>query len=192
MSYVLFISEAKLKDSTAINLNVSTDLLLPYVRQAQKLWCETRLGTPLNNKLKDLIVAGTVNLPVNAAYKTLLDDYIGDFLPIMAMYHAIPFLRFKVENGNIYSKTSETGTALTTEESQHLREECKNTGEYYLERMIDYLCNNNTLFPEYGTASGADVDADRNAYYNGMNLERPQNQGTRLTLQNFLSSSDYS
>jgi len=192
MSYVLFISEAKLKDSTAINLNVSTDLLLPYVRQAQKLWCETRLGTPLNNKLKDLIKAGTVGNAGNEAYKTLLDDYIGDFLPIMAMYHAIPFLRFKVENGNIYSKTSETGTALTTEESQHLREECKNTGEYYLERMIDYLCNNNTLFPEYGTASGADVDADRNAYYNGMNLERPQNQGTRLTLQNFLSSSDYS
>ena len=79
MSYVLFISEAKLKDSTAINLNVDVDLLLPYVRQAQKLWCETRLGTDLNNKLKDLIVAGTVNLPANAAYKTLLDDYIGDF-----------------------------------------------------------------------------------------------------------------
>ena len=56
--------------------------------------------------------------------------------------------------------------------------------------MIDYLCNNNTLFPEYGTSSGSDVDANRNAFYNGMNLERPNNQGTRLTLQNFLSSSD--
>jgi len=192
MSYVLFISEAKLKDSTAINLNVDVDLLLPYVRQAQKLWCETRLGTDLNQKLKDLIVAGTVGAVGNEAYKTLLDDYIGDFLPIMAMYHAIPFLRFKVENGNIYSKTSETGTALSTEEAQHLREECKNTGEYYLERMIDYICNNNSLFPEYSTNSGSDVDPDRNAYYNGMNLERPTQQGTRLTLRNFLSSSDYS
>ena len=190
MSYVLFISEAKLKDSTAINLNVDVDLLLPYVRQAQKLWCETRLGTDLNDKLKDLIVAGTVNLPANAAYKTLLDDYIGDFLPIMALYHAIPFLRFRVEGGNIYSKNSETGTALSTEEAQHFREECKNTGEYYLERMISYICNNSTLFPEYSTNTGADVDPNRNAYYNGMNLERPNNQGNRLTLQNFLSSSD--
>jgi hypothetical protein len=33
MAYVLFISEEKLKDSTAINLNVDPDLLLPYVRQ---------------------------------------------------------------------------------------------------------------------------------------------------------------
>ena len=108
------------------------------------------------------------------------------------MYHAIPFLRFKVEAGNIYSKTSETGTALTTEEAQHLREECKNTGEYYLERMIDYICNNNSSFPEYGTSSGSDVDATRVAYYNGMNLERPTKQGTKLTLQDFLNASDYS
>ena len=190
MSYVLFISEAKLKSSTALNLSVSTEILLPYLRQSQKLYVETHLGTPLNQKLKDLIVAGTVNLPANAAYKTLLDDYIGDMLPNWALYHCIPFLRFKVENGNIYSKTSETGNSLSTEESQHLREEVRNTAEYYTERMIDYLCNNNTLFPEYGTSSGSDVDANRNAFYNGMNLERPNNQGNRLTLQNFLSSSD--
>ena len=55
MSYVLFISEQKLAESTAINLNVDTDLLLPYVRQAQKLYVETKLGTDLNQKLKDLI-----------------------------------------------------------------------------------------------------------------------------------------
>jgi len=188
--YVLFISEDKLKDSTAINLNVDVNLLLPYVRQAQKLYVETKLGTDLNQKLKDLIVAGTLSLPANAAYKTLIDDYIGDMLPNWAFYHAIPFLRFKIENGNIYSKTSETGNSLSTGEAQHLREEVRNTAEYYTERLRDYICNNNSLFPEYNTNTGADVDPDRNAYYNGMNLERPQEQGTRLTLRNFLNASD--
>ena len=188
--YVLFISEDKLKDSTAINLNVDVNLLLPYVRQAQKLYVETKLGTDLNNKLKDLIVAGTLSLPANAAYKTLIDDYIGDMLPNWAFYHAIPFLRFKIENGNIYSKTSETGNSLSTDEAQHLREEVRNTAEYYTERLIDYICNNNSLFPEYNTNTGADVDPDRNAYYNGMNLERPQQQGTKLTLRNFLNGAD--
>ena len=190
MSYILFISEAKLKDSTAINLNVDVELLLPYVRQAQKLYVETKLGTDLNQKLKDLIVAGTVGNVGNEAYKTLLDDYIGDMLPNWAFYHAVPFLRFKIENGNIYSKTSETGTALSTEESQHLREEVRNTAEYYTERMIDYICNNTSSFPEYSTNTGADVNPDSNAYYNGMNLERPKQQGTKLTLRNFLNSSD--
>ena len=186
--YVLFISEDKLKDSTAINLNVDVNLLLPYVRQAQKLYVETKLGTDLNNKLKDLIVAGTVGAVGNEAYKTLLDEYIGDMLPNWALYHCIPFLRFKVENGNIYSKTSETGNSLTTEESQHLREEIRNTAEYYTERMIDYICNNNSLFPEYNTNTGADVNPDNNAYYNGMNLERPREQGTRFTIRNVLGN----
>ena len=92
-----------------------------------------------------------------------------------------------MENGNIYSKTSETGTSLSTEEAQHLREEVRNTAEYYTERMIDYVTNNLTSFPEYSTNTGADVNADRNAYYNGMNLERPNQQGTKLTLRNFLT-----
>tara|TARA_R100001086_G_scaffold37887_1_gene16859 strand:- start:2256 stop:2831 length:576 start_codon:yes stop_codon:yes gene_type:complete len=191
MAYVLFISEQKLKDSTAINLNVDVELLLPYVRQAQKLYVEAKLGTKLTQKLKDLITAGTLGNVGNEAYKSLVDDYIGDMLPNWAFYHAVPFLRFKIENGNIYSKTSETGTALSTEEAQHLREEVRNTAEYYTERMIDYVRNNISSFPEYNQNSGADVNPDPNAYYNGMNLERPR-QGTEITLRNFLNASDYS
>ena len=188
--YVLFISEDLLKSLTATNLNVSVNIIRPYILQAQKLYIETKLGTDLTQKLKDLIVAGTVGAVGNEAYKTLLDDYISFVLVNFSFYHCIPFLRFKIENGNIYSKTSETGNALSTDEAQHLREEVRNTAEYYTERLIDYICNNNTLFPEYNTNTGADVDPDRNAYYNGMNLERPQQQGTRLTLRNFLNGAD--
>ena len=184
MSYVLFISEAKLKDSTAINLNVDVDLLLPFVREAQKLYVETALGTDLTTKLKNEIIAGTLA----GAYKTLVDDYIGDMLPGYSLYHAIPYLRFRVENGNIYSKTSETGTALSTEEAQHFREEVLNTSSYYRERLIDYIRNNLASFPEYSTNSGSDVSASTDNYYNGMNLERPNGQGTRITLRNFLTS----
>ena len=191
MAYVLFISEAKLKDSTAINLNVDVELLLPYVRQAQKLYVETKLGTELYDKLKTLITNGTVGNVGNEAYKTLLDDYIGDMLPNWAFFHAIPFLRFKIENGNIYSKSSETGAALSTEEAQHLREEVRNTAEYYTERLIDYIRNNISSFPEYSTNTGADVNPDANAYYNGMNLERPMQKGTKLTLRDFLTPGDY-
>ena len=111
-------------------------------------------------------------------------------LPNWAFYHVIPFLRFKIENGNIYSKTSETGTALSTEEAQHLREEVRNTAEYFTERMIDYVTNNLSSFPEYSTNTGSDVNPDRNAYYNGMNLERPDKQGSKLTLRNFLTAGD--
>ena len=192
MAYVLFISELKLKDSTAINLNVDPEILLPYVLQAQRIYIEPKLGTTLYEKLESLITAGTIGNVGNEAYKTLVDEYIGDCLPSWAFHMCIPYLRFKTENGNIYSKTSETGTALSTEEAQHLREEVRNNAEYFTERMIKYVTNNITLFPEYNQNSGADISADQNAYYNGMNLERPMRQGTKLTLRNFLNASDYS
>jgi len=191
MAYVLFISEAKLKDSTAINLNVDPEILLPYVLQAQRIYIETKLGTTLYEKLESLITAGTIGNVGNEAYKTLVDEYIGDCLPSWAFHMCIPYLRFKTENGNIYSKTSETGNSLSTEEAQHLREEVRNNAEYFTERMIKYITNNITLFPEYNTNSGADISPDQNAYYNGMNLERPMRQGTKLTLRNFLNASDY-
>ncbi len=186
MAYVLFISEEKLKDSTAINMNVDVAILLPYVLQAQRIYCEPKLGSPLYQKLEAEITAGTLA----GAYKTLVDDYIGDMLPSWAFHMCIPYLRFRIENGGIYTHTSETGTALSTEEAQHLREEVRNNAEYFTERMIEYITNNQSSFPEYGTASGADISADRNAYYNGMNLERPNGQGTRLTLRNFLTAGD--
>lgn len=189
--YVLFISEEKLKDSTAISLNVDVNLLLPFVKQAQKLYVETKLGTKLNDKLKALIVAGTVNDVGNEPYATLLNDYIGELLPNFALFHAIPFLRFKIENGNIYSKTSETGSALTTEEAQSLRQEVINTGEYYMERMIEYICHNQVDFPEYQQNTGADVKPDKVAYYGGMNLESncPQNCN-KITLSSFLNGAE--
>ena len=56
-----------------------------------------------------------------------------------------------------------------------------------MERMIDYIKNNISLFPEYNTNSGADVSPDSNAYYAGMNLERPQGQGNKITLRDFLT-----
>ena len=184
MAYVLFISEAKLKDSTAINLSVDVSLLLPFVREAQKIYCETAIGTQLSDKLKADISAGTLS----GAYKTLVDDYIGDFLCGYSLYHAIPYLRHKIENGNIYNKSSETGTALSTEESQAFREEILNTCTYYRERMIDYLCNNSASFPEYSTNTGSDVSPSTENYYNGMNLERTRQSGTKFTLRNVLGN----
>ena len=182
MAYVLFISEDKLKDSTAINGNVDVDFLLPYIRVSQKIYVETKLGTDLYAKLEAEITAGTLA----GAYKTLVDDYIGDMLVQWAFWECIPWLRFKVQNGNIYSKTSETGTALSESEASLLREEVRNTAEYYTERLVDYLCNNNSSFPEYTTSSGADVKPDKDSFYAGMNLERPREQGNKITLRDIL------
>ena len=74
MAYVLFISEDKLKDSTALNLNIDPAILLPFVKESQKLYIETALGSDLTAHLKAQITAGTLA----GADKTLVDDYIAE------------------------------------------------------------------------------------------------------------------
>ena len=182
-NYVLFVSENKLKDSTAINGNVDVEFLLPYIKVAQTKYIHTKLGTDLYEKLQADITASTLT----GAYKTLVDDYIGDSLVHWGFYECLPFLRFKVSNGNIYAKTSETGTALSTEEASSLREEVRNTAEFYTQRLIDYIKNNLSSFPEYSTNTGADISPDRDAYYSGMNLEIGQEQKRGITIDNFLT-----
>ncbi len=183
MAYVLFISENKIKDSTAIGGNVDMEHILPFIKVAQKKIIESKLGTDLFEALQTKITAGTLT----GAYQTLVDDYIQDALVHWAFYECLPFLRFKVSNGNIYSKTSETGTALSTDEAQHLREEIRNTAEFYTQRLIDYIVNNTSSFPEYSTSSGADISPDKDAYYSGINLEINQEDRRGITLDDFLT-----
>lgn len=183
MAYVLFISENKIKDSTAIGGNLDMEQILPFIKIAQKKYIETKLGTDLFEALQTKITAGSLT----GAYQTLVDDYIQDALVHWSFYECLPFLRFKVSNSNIFSKTSETGTALSESEAQHLREEIRNTAEFYVQRLIDYIVNNTSSFPEYSTSSGADITPDKDAYYSGINLEINQEDRRGITLDDFLT-----
>jgi hypothetical protein len=188
MAYILLISEDKLKSSTAINMNVDVQFLLPYVRIAQEKYIETKLGTNLYVAIQGMISGGTIGNVANANYKLLLDDYIADVLIHYSFYEVLPFLRYKVQNNNVVSKTAENSTPLTRTEAQDLRSEISNTAQFYTERLVDYLCNNSSLFPEYSTNTGADVTPDSNAYYQGMNLERYRVNDTKITIRDFLDT----
>ena len=182
-NYVLFISEDKLKDTTSISNSVDVEHLLSSIRTAQKKYIETKLGTDLFEALQTKITGASLS----GAYETLVEDYIGDALAWWSLYEAMPFLRYKIMNNNIVSKTAENTQTLSREEAQDLREECRNTAEFYTERLIDYIKNNTESFPEYSTNTGADVTPDSNAFYSGMNLEHDRNRRKDITLDDFLT-----
>jgi len=148
MSYVLFISENKLKDSTAIGGNVDIEFILPYLKVAQKKHIER----------------------VHWAF-----------------FECIPFLRFKVMNNNIVQKTAENSTPLSRQEANDLREEVRNTAEFYTERLIDYLRHNNSSYPELNTNTNEDISPSKNAFYSGMNLEKVRDRQGGITLSDFLT-----
>ena len=188
MAYVLFISEDKLKDSTAINMNVDVQFLLPYVRIAQEKYIETKLGTNLFVAIQQMIKLGTIGNVGNANYKLLLDDYIADVLIHYSFYEVLPFLRYKVQNNNVVSKTAENSNPLSRTDAQDLRSEVSNTAQFYTERLVSYLCDNSNLYPEYSTNTGSDISPDSNSYYQGMNLERIRINDHKITIRDFLDT----
>ena len=161
----LFISEEKLK-SYAIAGNVSPDLILPHLKDAQRIYIESALGSALYQHLQAHILAGT--LAGNDLI--LVNDYIQSTLVHYGTLQCLPFLAYKLENGNIYSKTSENGVALSREELGDLKDSVKNTAEWYRARLIDYLCFNSALFPKYSASTGADICPSTVKYTNNMNL----------------------
>jgi len=163
---VLFVNEDKLKSSTAINYNVDTAFLLPFLKIAQDKHLQIILGTKLYDKLQAEITAGTLA----NQYKTLVDDYIQDAIIHYALVEALPFISFQIKNGSITQKNSENGTAATRQDVDYLVQKERDSAEFYGQRIVEYLCNDSSSFPEYSQNTGADLNPISNAYYTGIKL----------------------
>ena len=131
-NYVLFVSENKIKDSTALGGNIDNEFIVPYLKVAQKKYIETKLGTDLFEKLQSDITAGSLA----GVYQTLVDDYIQDALVHWGFYECLPFLRVRVANNGIGVKTSENLESMSQEDMNTLREEIRNTAEFYTDRLV--------------------------------------------------------
>ena len=162
----LFCNEDKLKSSTAINYNVDTAFLLPFLKIAQDKHLQIILGSKLYDKISEEIVEGTLA----GDYKTLVDDYIQDSIIHYALVEALPYISFQIKNGTITQKNSENGTAASKSDVTWLIQKERDTAEFYGQRIVDYLCENSSSFPEYSTNTGADISPTSNAYFTGIKL----------------------
>jgi len=184
---ILYISENRLKESTTINQNVDTELLIPNIKVAQDKYILTKLGSKLDDKLQTLIKDSELDDAGNENYKKLVNTYIQPALIQWTLYESIVFLGFKFMNKDIMRKNSETGSPASLDDLKFLRQEVQNTAEWYTERLIDYLCHNNDLFPEYTTNVNEDVRPSRKNFFNGMNTEQmPKRRINNITLDDFL------
>jgi len=170
MATVLFISEDRLKTSTALNYNIDTEYLLPFVKISQDKHLQAILGTKLYEKLENDI-AGTGGASLTGEYKILVDDYIQDALVHYAIVEALPFISYKIANGSITQKNSENGTAATKNDVDWLIRKQMDSAEFYGQRIIDYLIHKTSSFPEYSSNSNADIDPIGNAYNPGIKID---------------------
>tara|TARA_Y100001973_G_scaffold2116_1_gene3124 strand:- start:1013 stop:1597 length:585 start_codon:yes stop_codon:yes gene_type:complete len=169
IQHTLFISTDRLKKDSALGGSVDDNLLLPYILMAQDRYILPILGTDLQNKLISDIQGGSLT----GNYLTLLQTYIQPTLVQFAFATVLPFLRLRMVNNAVVTMSSEQGATVSHDELKPLINASMDQGEFYRERLITYVTNNTSNFPEYSTnqSSEGDLSPTTQNYYAGLNLD---------------------
>jgi len=157
MQNTLMISEAKLKAFTDINNNLDVDLIKSTIREAQIIHITRLLGSRLYNRIVDDINNDTLT----GNYKTLVDNYVQDALIYWSYYESLESIYLRPRNGGLLiPQGGENNLPADLQVYEKKRQSVKNKAEYFSERLVDYLCFNNNLFPEYGQETNDDIYPD--------------------------------
>jgi len=144
---VLLINVDYIKKFTNVNGSVDPNVLIPCITLAQDKWVSPYLGDDLMAKLKsDVSGAGTAG-----NYTTLLDNYVRRCVCWWALVEAIPNLTYKIDNGTIVQRDSEDVTVVPDNVMKDMVNRVQGNARYYTKRLVEYLCANSSLFPEYSS-----------------------------------------
>jgi hypothetical protein len=170
MAYALLISTEDVKKFTITNGNLDADDFIEYIKISQDITIQNYLGSQLYKKLQDLILNDDINEPEFADYKTLLTTYVKPMLIHWAMVYYLPFAAYTLSNKGLFKHTSENATNVDKAEVDYLVEKERDIAESYTQRFIDFMCFNQTTYPEYNSNNNEDVNPDTNNFYNGWQL----------------------
>jgi len=163
MAEALLITRTDLVKFTAMNGNVDTDKFIQYIKIAQDIHIQGYLGTDLLDKIKADIVASTLT----GDYLTLVETYIKPMLIHWAMVEYMPFAAYTIANKGVYKHSSENSENVDKIEVDFLIEKERKIAEHYTQRFIDYMCFNQSKFPEYNTNSNGDMYPNTDTNFSG-------------------------
>lgn len=164
---ILFVNPDYLKRMTQLNGGVDDTVMIPAIILAQDKYIQAYLGSDLLNKLKSDVQGGSVS----GDYETLLDTYVRKATVWWAMVEMIPNLYVKLDNGGLVIRTAENTGAISQSDLHREIENARQNAQFYTTRMVDYLCANQSSFPEYTSNTSPDMFPQSTVYYqNGMTI----------------------
>jgi hypothetical protein len=163
MAEALLITRQDVVKFTSLNANTDVDKYIQFVKIAQDTDLQNFTGTQLLNKIKADILANTLT----GNYLTLTTTYLKPMLIHLAMKYYLPFAAYTISNKGIYKHNSENSINVDKNEVDYLVEKETQIAQHYTERFINYISNNNSLFPEYNTNSNGDMNPDTQNNYTG-------------------------
>ena len=164
----LIISEEDFKEFAPVSGDLDWDYVTAHVLATQDKWIQPTLGQALYEKIMTDVAADNITDP----YKLLLDDYVMRVAIWFTCYSGLPFWGVKVVNSGVIQRIVDDGVVVDFNDIDKLAGLCRGQGEFYKQRLIDYLCANSSDFSEYtdGTENG-EMGHESINYSGGLNLE---------------------
>jgi hypothetical protein len=158
----LFISVQSIKDRTGLHANVDEKLVLPEIKTAQDMYILPALGSALYAELQTAVEANSFT----DLQTTLLDDYIVDCLIYYVMSELPQGLSYQFYNKGLIRKTGENQESPSMQDMIDVANRYRARAEFYKQRLIKYLKQNNALYPNYlNFGSGIDsIKPDNEGY----------------------------
>ena len=158
----LFISVQNIKDRSGLHANVDDKLVLPEIKTAQDMFILPALGSALYLRLQTGITANNLN----ADEVTLLDNYIADTLVHYVLSELPMGLSYQFYNKGLLRKGGENTENPSMQDMIDVANRYKARAEFYKQRMIKYLKEYSTTYPEYlNPGSGIDAIHPENDAY---------------------------
>jgi hypothetical protein len=142
---ILFINETLIKSRTAISDAIDGKQIKPTIKLAQDKYILPALGSGLYNRLQAGIDAN--NLTANE--KLLLDDYVTDALLWFTIGEMVIATSYQFFSKGVLQKGAEESNNPSKGQLELLERKYMSNGEFYKQRLIDYLRENTELYFEY-------------------------------------------
>jgi hypothetical protein len=162
MADALFYTPAKVKQDTILSKNIDDKYLTEVILLCQDIYIQPKLGSTFYNELKTDVIGSSLS----GVNKTLMDDYIRPALKWRIVAEVAYTTSYPITNKGMVRRDGEASTAADKRDVDQQSSKYEDWAEFYTQRLIDYLCENETDYPNYQNAgSGADViQPDRNNY----------------------------
>ena len=153
MNLANFITSDYIKTTCGINDSIDGKKVTATIIDVQRRYIEPILGTDLYNKIQSDIVASSLT----GNYQTLTNEWIAPCLAWYVYMELIPEIAVRIDRGGVFRDQASNSVAASTGELNYLQQKQRDKAEFYGQRLTDYLCHNNDLFPEYTTNSDEDL-----------------------------------
>jgi len=142
---ILFISVDSIKELSGLHNNVDEKLIKPEIKTAQDMIIHPALGNALYLRLQDGLECG--NLTCDE--ETLLSGYISDTLINYVLSELPQGLSYQFYNKGLVRKSSDNTELPSMQDLIDISNRYRSRAEFYKQRLIKYLKENQNLYPQY-------------------------------------------